>query len=148
VTESSLRDSPVGSRIVHIALTYVQVLAHVRYSAVGINFRSLTESEAPEAFLRYRFLRSGPWAGNILPLQGVGLRLVNPLEEGKLILSLDSGSITEKNNDRTVSGILIHSNFHRDCQGYPAVDQLLSHLGRLKHDWERYQQFISDLLGS
>lgn len=138
---------PQSSKVIDIARKYVEVLPHVRYSAVGINFRSLLEHPDANAFLKDHFLKSGTWDNETHLLQTVGLKLVYPLDGGRAILSLDGGTVTQRMEEESkqVSGILIHANFHRDCHDYPGNAQVMEHLRNADKDWAAYQSILSDL---
>ena len=82
VIDSSAPGGPQSSKVVDIARRYVEVLPHVRYSAVGINFRSVVEHADANAFLKAHFLKSGVWDSEAHPLQTMGLKLVYPLDGG------------------------------------------------------------------
>lgn len=148
VTDTSATGGPQSSKVVDIARKYVEVLPHVRYSAVGINFRSLVEHADANAFLKGHFLKSGRWDSEEHPLQSVGLKLAYPLEGGQLILSLDSGIVTRRleEESKPISGVVVNANFHRDCHGYPSKDQVMERLGNAETDWAAYQGILSDLL--
>ena len=148
VTDTSATGGPQSSKVVDIARKYVEVLPHVRYSAVGMNFLSVVEHAEANAFLKDHFLKSGPWDSAHRPLQSMGLKFVYPLEGGRLILSLDSGIVTRRleEESKPISGVALHANFHRDCHGYPSKDQVMEHLGNCEKDWSAYQSILSDLV--
>lgn len=149
VSDNSGKAEPTSSKAIEIARTYVEVLPHVRYSAVGINFRSVAEQAEADAFLKNRFLKSGPWDSESYKLQGFGLRLAYPLDRGRLVLSLDSAIVAERSEEQTqqTHGVMVYANFHRDCQGYPTDRQLIEHLAKADSDWTVYKNTLSNLLG-
>src|SRR5919106_1183607 len=64
-----LTDStPYASRIPKVARRYIEVLPHVRYTAVGHNFKGFAEGTDDKAFLKQRFVKSGIWDSNEHPL--------------------------------------------------------------------------------
>ena len=148
MTETSAAVAPQSSKVVDIAQKYVEVLPHVRYSAVGINFRSLVEYADATAFLKDHFLKSGIWDSESHLLQTVGLKLVYPLDGGRLTFSLESGTVTQRleEESKQISGVGVHANFHRDCHGYPSKDQVTERLGSAEDDWTAYQSILSDIL--
>ncbi|MGH8582254.1 MAG: hypothetical protein ACREWG_05590 [Gammaproteobacteria bacterium] len=148
VTDTSATGDPQSSTVVDIARKYVEVLPHVRYSAVGINFLSVVEHADANAFLKDRFLKSGRWDSEDRFVECMGLKLVYSLEGGRLILSLESGIVTRRleEESKQVSGVLTNANFHRECHGYPSKDQVMERLGNAKKDWSAYQSVLSDLL--
>jgi hypothetical protein len=147
VIDTSAPGGPQSSKVVDITRKYVEVLPHVRYSAVDINFRSIVEHADANAFLKARFLKSGVWDSEAHPLQTVGLKLVYPLDGGRIILGLDGGTVTQRLEEeiKQLSDILVHANFHRDCHDHPGNAQVIAHLGNAEKDWAAYQSILSDL---
>lgn len=143
-----VRGTSESSKVLDIARKYVEILRHVRYSAVGINFRSLAEHAEPNAFLKERFLKSGPWDGDAHVLQGIGLKFVYLLDETRVTLTTESliGTESSEGQSKESSGILVYANFHSDCHGYPAADQAIAHLSNTEKNWAAYQNLLSDLL--
>jgi len=145
VTDAAVGEDPTTSKVGQIATAYVKTLPHVPYTAVGINFQGILEVESPETYLKNRFLKSGPWNTSPYPLTAAGLRLLYPLEDsGRLTLSLDAGEAirTQENPHQPVSLLIANANFHRDCQGYPAEEQAITHLAHLASDWRTYQALL------
>lgn len=142
------RGTPESSKILGMARKYVEILPHVRYSAVGINFRSLAEHAEPNAFLKERFLKSGRWDSDAHALQGMGLKFVYLLDEARINLTMDSWVSTEisEGQSKESSGVLVYANFHSDCHGYPTADQAIAHLSNAEKNWAAYQSLLSDLL--
>lgn len=149
VDQSDLID-PADSKAVNIARKYVEILPHVRYSAVGLNFRGFSEKAQPDEFLMNHFLKSGQWGNEDNTLATLNLTLNYPLEGGKLSISLEGGALVNRAEagETRNPGILSSANFHRDCQGYPAGEQVTSHLDNVNQDWNRYQKLLSDILKS
>ena len=148
VTDTSAMGGPQASKVVDIAQKYVEVLPHVRYTAVGINFRSLVEHADANAFLKDHFLKSGPWDSKDHSLQSVGLKLVYPLNGGRVILGVDGGIVTQRleEESKQIFGVAVHANFHRDCHGYPSKDQVIERLGNAENDWAAHQSILSHIL--
>lgn len=148
VADASASGGPQSSKVVDIARRYAEILPHVRYSAVGINFRSLAENTKPDGFLKDLFLKSGPWDSEVHKLQAVGFKLVYPLNEGRLTLTLDKGIVIQgqEGESKKQSGVLSYANFHRDCHGYPTANEVFQHLDNAEQDWVAYQGILSDFL--
>ncbi|MGH8646240.1 MAG: hypothetical protein ACREX4_17970 [Gammaproteobacteria bacterium] len=149
VTDKSVRGGPESSKVSDIARKYVEVLPHVRYSAVGINFHSLAENTEPDGFLKDRFLKSGSWDNEVHKLQGIGLKFVYPLDGRRLILALDGGIVTasSEGTNKQIPGVLAYANFHRDCSNYPTSQQAIDYLGNADKDWKDYGILLSDIVG-
>jgi len=140
---------PKKSKATAIARKYVETLPHVRYVAVGNNFQSVLPVEKPGAFLKSRFLKSGPWDSGSPALDEAGIRLVYPLPGGRLVLSLDAGQARKLDEPSRVtpSVVLLNGNFHRDCEGYPATDQVRECLAQADSDYDTYQGLVARVLG-
>jgi hypothetical protein len=135
------------SKVAEIAAAYVRMLPHVRYSAVGINFQATVEHDAPDRFLKQRFVKSGAWDTPGRPLEAVGLRFAYSLSDGKLVLSLDAGeSASSGNNGQHV--LILNCNFHRDCVHYPADAVVIGHLNRMAEDHAIFLEICRDVLES
>jgi hypothetical protein len=148
ITDHNPPATGVSKRISDIAKKYVTTLPHVRYTALGINFDSLTDVENPEKWLKDRFLKPGPWSMSDRSLDAVGLRLVYPIRNGgRLILSLDAGRARHQDlgeEERPV--IIAKANFHRDCRRYPSENDIVTFLENLREDHACYQGFLDNLL--
>jgi len=149
IVDRLLSNKPNKSQIPQIACKYIQVLPHVRYTAVGHNFRGLLEHEKAKEFLRKRFIKDGVWDSNKRKLEGISLKFVYPLKGGRLNISLDAADIIDRSADplKESHGILIQVNYHRDCQGYPSDKQVVEHFNHTKEDWLHCRATISDILG-
>ena len=141
--------TPDASKIPEIARRYIEVLPHVRYTAVGHNFKAMFVQSDAEIFLKDRFLKTGPWDSEDLPLQSVGLKFAYLLEDGRLNVSLDAASMIDQSGHepKEISGILFHANYHRDCQDYPSFEQVIDHLKDSESDWRNFQSIASRTLG-
>lgn len=154
IVQKLLNDEAVTkSKIQGIAQKYIKVLPHVRYVAVGHNFRSLVECTDAESFLKTRFLKTGVWDDKKYSLKGLGLKFVYPLSDvqnstEKIILSMDSGAVLQQSAEPTkpLNGILLHANFHRDCLDYPADLKIVQYMRKFNADWKRYKRIISDII--
>ncbi len=141
---------PNDSQAAAIVKRYVEVVPHVLYTAVGINFRSALEIEDANAYLKSQFLRYGPWDSNENPLQSVGLKFVYPVDAGSLVLSIDGGNVRKpvdgKVQERSV--ILANANFHRELdQGkLPTNEQIPKYLHEVSTDWDRFRDILSGML--
>jgi hypothetical protein len=146
VTDPNVEDGPTKSKVGEIASAYVKTLRHVRYTAVGNNFQSLVPMESPESFLKELFLKEGPWNNSERPLEAAGVRLVYPLNPGKLTLSIDSGEAKLPNDAEKQSVVLANANFSRDCADHPAFEEVCVFLQKAMKDWAMYEALVGDVL--
>ncbi|MCK5862782.1 MAG: hypothetical protein KAH38_09870 [Candidatus Hydrogenedentes bacterium] len=144
VVDSREQKKPIDSPIVEIACKYVDVLPHVKYKAVGINFHSVITHKNPQKYIKDLFVKPGSWDSGEPALETVGLKLVYPApDNGRIILSLEAGERNSPNKkEQPVPVIMIHANFHRECQEYPAEQQVQEYIKHVESDWDFYQKLI------
>lgn len=139
---------PPESKATAIVSAYAMKLPHVRYSGVGMNYQSIIESEAPDTYLKERFLKSGGWDNPSGPLKAVGLRLVYRLEEGgQVTLSLDAGEVQRSDEEGKHLAVVARANFHRDCKEHPAAKEIQDICNRMKSDWSTYCKILEKAVG-
>lgn len=138
------------SKIIKIVKRYVEVVPHVRYTTVGINFQTAIEIDDHETYLKFRFLKKGSWDSDNNPIKSVGLKFVYPVDSGRLLLSLDSGTIVKSvdKQEQKKSVIIANANFHRDLDTtkLPTSDQIPGCLNKASMDWTRYDEILSGML--
>jgi hypothetical protein len=135
-----------SSKIVDIARGYVTILPHIPYTAVGINFQSIVETNSPRDYLKSRFVKNGPWDTSAHPVIGAGVRFLYGLPgEGELLISLDAAQF-DLADSKSSEVILINGNCHRSCHGYPSEQQALTHLARFNDDLTLYRSILADVL--
>lgn len=96
VSDQKCGEHIAQSKAIDIARRYITVLPHVRYTAVGINFRRLVEIAQPDDFIKDRFLKKGRWNKGHNGLLGLSLKFVYEHEDGRLNLALESGAFEVK----------------------------------------------------
>ncbi len=147
VTDIDAGDSPTRSKVAEIATSYVRILPHVLYTAVGINFQSVLEMESPEGYLKNRFVKPGPWHSSKRMLSAAGVRLVYLLgNEGRFTLSFDSGEAQERGQKNRKKVLIANGNFHRDCDMHPGHEQVAKHLTNVTSDWSIYREVLTEAL--
>ena len=143
VTDSNCT-SPSESKAGEIVNSYLRVLRHIPYKAIGINFQYIIDYTNPDAFMKRHFLRKGKWDTNCHPLRRLGLRFVYPLDNGRIRMSLDSARIS---GDDPKDVISVSTNFHRDCVSQTSADkQIIEYLKNFESDWKRSNLIICDVL--
>jgi hypothetical protein len=123
---------------------YVQVVPHVPYSALGVNFTSITFVDDIDAFLFDRFLKEGAWNNDENRLLEAGFRFVYELDGGRIVYSVDKG----KKPDVERPFILSRANFHRDLDlsVMPTFEQVHRILGNVQNDIERFNELQTAIL--
>lgn len=126
------------SRICEIMSSYVSILPHVKYSALGINFTKITMVDNVTDYLINRFLKNGDWNQDANQMKSVGFKFFYELEGGSLTFSIDKAIKKEDKKPFLVS----RGNFHRnlDTSKMPTSEQIKINLGNILNDWEKFQQ--------
>lgn len=132
---------PLKSPIPSIASKYLEVLKHVPYKAVGINFNGYCECSHidPSQFILNKFIKKGPWHehGGIEPSMGLSFSY----KMNEVNLNLNIAPAVTKKGERTFPSISINSNFHYDPQE-KKIENILDYI----KSWKlRYNQ-LNDLL--
>jgi hypothetical protein len=146
VADRSVEGGTAKSKATEIAAAYIKTLRHVHYTAVGTNFQSLIQMDSPSTYLIELFLKGGPWNNPERMLDALGLRLIYPLDSGKLTLAIDSGEAKLPDSAENEPVILVNANFNRDCVEHPAYEQVSKILGNAMDDWAMTQQLLEDIL--
>lgn len=146
VSGSNVEDEQDRSKITEIAAAYVEILPHVRYTAVGNNFQGLISKPNPGDYLKERFLKTGEWTKSPSDLDAVGMRLSYPLVPvGRLVLAIDAAEAKLPANDDRQEVVVCNANFSRECGDHPASDKAVEHLNLAVRDWSTYEQAINSL---
>lgn len=148
VTQFGAADPSAGGRVVEIATNYIERLPHVRYAAVGNNFRVFVPSERPDEYLKTRFLRSGPWDEAAAPLRDVSFSFIYHHDEARLAITLATTQtkLEIDGQNQQIYGLDISGNYHRTCQGYPTDQQVIAHIGKASADLEHFRSRITSTL--
>jgi hypothetical protein len=129
-----------------ITSKFIHTLKHVRYKAIRFVFFTLIEHKQSEDFLRHSFLQEKEWQIENAQFRGVGLRLVYEFANCILNLAIDPGTVKGKNQSSEKSVILINGNFYRECDKYPADQQIEGFLDKIEQDWTNYLTITKKLL--
>ena len=145
VVDPAFNGEPATSKIADIAGKYASVLQHVKYTAVGTNFRMFIPMGDPDEYLKAKFVKEGPWYGSQHTPIAAGLKLTYGLQtNGRLLLEFSSVTL-KRNLVKTETGIIIGSNFHRECGVSPARD-VSEHVRHFADDWTRNLDFVREVL--
>lgn len=106
-------DAPAENTLLPgLALRYIEVLPHVHYSAVGVNFSGFAECPNAESWLINRFLRPGPGNDDKIKPKSLAMKLVYPVDNGILNLSCEGGEVGNMGERDPVPSLLITGNYH------------------------------------
>jgi hypothetical protein len=148
VTDASGSAPDAHARLLKIARRYVEVLPHVRYTAVGNNFQRFLAVDAPLDMLQQHFIKQGPWLDkNSLD---VGVSFAYDHDGGRLTLAFENKLLIAPQNDEfhQVEGVGIKANFHRECTGYPTHEQVFAHIEKLPADSDLLANRIAAFLST
>ena len=118
VTKEELKNDVGECQVPALACKYVQKLPHVKYEAVGINFKGFIECADPETLVMDRFLKPGIADFNGAHPKASGFRFVYQLDDVRLRLSFDPGKVKRAEGENERNGILIDANYHMDLAGH------------------------------
>jgi hypothetical protein len=135
---------PLESHVTEIVKRYIEVLPHIPYQAVGINFSGAVTMADPGIYLKKHFFREGKWDTAEHPLESVGLKFMYPLAAGRAVLTMDEA---HKVGNKDEEAILVNVNFHRDCvKAESANDQIANFIQNIAVDWDYYLNLVSNVL--
>lgn len=118
VRQDEPKDDAGESELPSLAYKYVQKLPHVKYEAVGINFKGFIECADPETLVMDRFLKLGIADFDGTHPEASSFRFVYRLDRVRLRLSFDSGKVKRADDEKDRNGILIDANYHTDIAGH------------------------------
>lgn len=147
VTDVGFGGDVVANKIPTIAKAYVRALPHVRYTAVGINFRSLVEMDDPDGYLKERFLRPRVGDGRKRILDTLKLTLGYAHQDGIFNLSLERAAVVREAGGKStqVHGVLAAANYHREWKEYPGDKKAITAIGRVRHDARHFENTLKEL---
>lgn len=138
---------PHETKIVDIAKAYVHTLHHIRYTALGFNFRYYHPLDTVDSYLKDRFLKPGPWDSGELPLQSLGLTFVYQFDS-KLTFSIEGATQAEyfQASPELSRVLLVKANFHRTVTEYPSVEEVTNYLDSFLSDWARFESCAQNIV--
>lgn len=149
ITDLNVENGPEKSKITEIATAYIEILPHVRYTAVGNNFKCVIPKSKAGDYLKSRFLKEGAWFEAPGKLNAFGLKLGYPLvPTGQLILTIDAAEAKLSEDAEIQEVIICNANFSRDCGEDPKAEIAVDYLRKSGDDWVAYSQAIDSLFES
>ncbi len=146
ITDLNVESGPDKSKITEIAAAYIEILPHVRYTAVGNNFQCIIPKTNAGDYLKARFLKDGAWIETPGQLHAFGLKLGYPLiPTGQLILTIDAAEAKLSDNADLQEIILCNANFSRDCGEEPKAEIAVDQLRKSIDDWSTFNRAIATL---
>jgi hypothetical protein len=150
VVDKQFRGELGQSKTSDIIAKYIETLPKVRYTGVGINYKTLIDMPDPVAVLKERFLQDKCCGDQTDTVTTISIKLGFPQASGVLNLSCENAEQTRKvgNSMIATKGILVAGNFHRDCSGYPTTDQVQDHISHWQKDYTEFTSTLSEIFKS
>jgi len=146
VSDSGERDDWTHSELPAIVRKYVELLPHVRYKAVGINFDGIVERDDARSALIDLLLKPGPWNSEDLHPDSAAFRFVYALADSRFQVDLDAGEATEKHGAQPVAGIISSGNYQVELGPDRPVIQLVKFVDTYSDRLAHYQQTVARVL--
>ncbi len=143
VSEMMPSKSVSESQVPKLAEKYIVTLKHVNYTAVGINFRAILPHQDNEEYLKRKFISREALVDLETRLSSVSLKLVFPLDEGHLNLSLEPGNTETKGN--TTEGIMIRSNYHQELLGENKLESAKALISKFSDRCDHFIQTVNKI---
>lgn len=135
------------SEVPECASKYINVLPHVRYTAVGMNFGAILENPDPSTFLVQQFLNKGPWNSGEQLVKGLSLVLVYSADGGILNLSCSPVNTLSDSSHTTVTGIIVNANYHFVLPGHNPLQEAVETIKRFSEFSENFYQVLNRIFG-
>lgn len=139
--------SPNDSHLPEIVSRYIDVLPHIRYNAIGVNFGYVESYANADSYIRKRYLKRGAWDSEINVLNTAGVKFVYEIDGGHLSISVDSGTKNEVTGQTKPTALIVNANYNRECKSYPATPELKTHLSNVNGDWDRFDSSLKSIVG-
>lgn len=148
VIDAGQRIDPLTSKVAEIAKAYVTILPHVPYASVGVNFAAALLVDDPERLLVSRFLKEGPWNQGSSQVKSIGLRLLYPLEGGRIRISLDAGEVEDAASGTLgrQRAVIVDGNYHHECLGADRAEDIKTFLGSVTEYWDQFSKHAAILV--
>lgn len=134
---------PFESPIPEVAKKYINVLPHVRYTSVGLNFIGhylCKDKEFALSLLPHKFLKEGSWStyGDSLP--HVGLKFIYPLKNIKCTINMETAELV-RSSEPPLPIIGINANYHIDST---SIEEIVSFVNNWQTPFNHFSKVISD----
>jgi hypothetical protein len=126
-----------------MAATYVNVLPHVRYTTMGLNWQISIENAEPEKFVTERFLKAEAWKDSGLALLNSSVNL--NFEIDSVVCKLNFMAGRAKVADQEHPAVIISINFHH--KGPFTIEELTNILKLWKIREDYTKELLPKLLG-
>lgn len=120
------------------AAQYVNILPHVRYTTMGLNWQISIESAEPEKFIIERFVKPESWKESRSNLLKSSINFSFEVKDAIFNINFAPGRAKVANEEQPV--IIINANFHHTG---PFSQEQISEIAR---NWKAREIYIKELL--
>jgi len=123
-----------------VSRSYVSILEHIPYGAIGNNFKAMIECDSAQRKLVEIFGGNGPWKCG---LDSLSAKLTHSLKGNcERHIELAAGEIRKFEHEVSESGhaLLMSANYHRNT---PSKDEALLAIGEMTSDLQDFLAFAS-----
>lgn len=123
-----------------LATSYVSILEHIPYVAVGSNFKAFIECEDAQRRLVETFGGTGRWTDG---LESLSIKLNHRLGkacERRLELAPSMAQKFERNESKSINAVLLSANYHRNT---PSKDDALNAISETCSDLRDFEEFAT-----
>lgn len=140
---------PDKTRLGAIADAYTEILPHVPYTSVGVNFTShikKTSTDEASSYLLDRFITKGKWTKYGKTPPAVGVKFVYDIGDSKCTLSLDPGEVIQvEKPQESIPGVFVNVNYHRDANPQKK-DWLSTAINKWTDDYRHFIKMVDELI--
>ncbi|QIF04645.1 hypothetical protein [Roseimicrobium sp. ORNL1] len=123
--------------IASMASSYLGVLPHVRYTAVGINLTAAIGMDDPPSWIRERFIKPGPWTERHEELVATAFKLTYKVDGALLTVSCEPGKVPLTDGVRSATIVVANYHMRLKKQGYEGANEALqTYPDRVKHFYD------------
>ena len=120
------------------ATSYVSILEHIPYVAVGSNFKAFIECEDAQLRLVETFGGTGSWTDGLDSLSTKLSHQIGGGCERHIELTPSMAQKFEDSESKTINAILLSANYHRNT---PNKDEALNAIGEIRSDLQDFKTF-------
>ena len=125
-----------------VAGSYVSILEHIPYVAVGNNFKVMIECDGAQSKLIEAFGGSGPWRRGLASLSAKLSHKIGDGCERHVEVAAVVGQKFEQDVSTQVDALLLAANYHRNS---PSKDLTLCAIAHAPSDLQDFLEFGTDL---
>lgn len=149
----SIADNVVGGTynpaiISDIAKRFLAIQKHLTFTAVGINFMTISKDVGGDAdYIKKNFLLPAKHVAGKFPVIGASIISAFNIDDGLLTVTISEGAadVEKPDSSERLEGIVTSANFHRDIETANAstVKKILDGAG---NDWKMLTDIIEALI--